>query len=237
MALPASFSQISDVAERAGATGKKPSEIVEIGSGSGKSESPSRRSQASKHRSLADKVIARAGASQARRRRPKKKRKKETKEEGQEKRRRKQQDHELGGEFGIKTRVELGKLMPAVKRKAERKLGAVRHSYRNASGGRPRIAGKRYQGEVKMNFFKLFWSSKFEHRPRDQREFFLFSQCAGLLRDGHVNELADAIAGRIMALEVAASNMATSTKRSRGWTAGASPGRRPSSRLKVTFDW
>ncbi|CAE7559979.1 Dnmt3b [Symbiodinium sp. CCMP2592] len=166
-------------------------EVVELTSGSGKSGSPTRKQPTLKRKSLAKEESA----------------KKEGKEEGQETKKRKEQDLELGREYG--------ELMPPVKRKAEKKPGAVMEelveharaqlSERERGEGRETL-GTGAGGEVKMSlFFQLFWRSKFEHRPRDQRELFLLSRCADLLRDGHLNELADAIAGRIMALEVAAS--------------------------------
>ncbi|CAE7580461.1 Dnmt3c [Symbiodinium natans] len=190
-------------------------EIVEIGSESGKSGSPARGSHGSKPRSLADRVIARSVASQATKRRTKKKKKKgkkKARKRGKGSSRTTSSEESSGSKGGSSSEKEL---MPPVKRKAEKKPGAVMEelveharaqlSERERGEGRESL-GSGPKGEVKMSlFFQLFWRSKFEHRPRDQRELFLLSRCADLLRDGHLNELADAIAGRIMALEVAAS--------------------------------
>ena len=60
-------------------------------------------------------------------------------------------------------------------------------------------------------FFQLFWKEKFASRPRDLHELYLLVRCSDLLQQGRISEVADALAGRIMALEVAASSGSWST--------------------------
>ena len=61
-------------------------------------------------------------------------------------------------------------------------------------------SSSRLEGEVKLTlFFQLFWKDRFANRPRDLHEMYLLVRCSDLLQQGRINEVADALAGRIMA--------------------------------------
>ena len=79
-------------------------------------------------------------------------------------------------------------LIPPVRRKAEKKPGAVfeellthirkQLSEREQGLGRELHAEMTGETEVKVSlFFQLFWRSRFETRPRDQRELYLLARC------------------------------------------------------------
>ena len=86
-------------------------------------------------------------------------------------------------------------------------------SEREAGEGRG-SASSHVESEVKLTlFFQLFWKEKFASRPRDLHELYLLVRCSDLLQQGRISEVADALAGCIMALEVAASSGSWSTAR------------------------
>ena len=62
-------------------------------------------------------------------------------------------------------------------------------------------------------FFNLFWRTRFESRPRDQKELFILCRCIDLLRSGQLDVLGDVLAGRVQALELAATTGSWNTAR------------------------
>ena len=65
-------------------------------------------------------------------------------------------------------------------------------------------SSSRLEGKVKLlPVFQLFWNDRFANGQRDLHEMYLLVRCSDLLQQGRISEVADALAGRIMALAAA----------------------------------
>ena len=115
-------------------------------------------------------------------------------------------------------------LLPPMRKKAERRPGSVLEeliertrqllSEQERGLGREAREEDLQQNDVKMTlFFNLFWRMRFESRPRDQKELFILCRCIDLLRSGQLDVLGDVLAGRVQALELAATTGSWNTAR------------------------
>ena len=200
-------------------------EVVNVNSQSEGRKSLKRRRAGSKD-NLADRIVARnlelrrSGSEETRRKKMRKKKKKKKKHG------RGEESSESGdsSKSSSSSYSDEKELMAPIRKKADRKPGAVMEellaharpllSEREAGEGRG-SGSTRAETEVKLTlFFQLFWTDKFASRPRNLHELYLLVRCSDLLQQGRISEVADALAGRIMALEsleVAASSGSWST--------------------------